>query len=107
MSLNPLPPGTQGHRRHLHTRRDAWAITFEYEGGHQYRAAFGYFPDGTLAEIFLDAIGKSAGSTIQQHCTTSAILVSLLLQHGVSVATIKHSISGPIALALDLAEQAR
>ena len=38
---------------------------------------------------------------------TSAILVSLLLQHGVELHVIKHSISGPIAVALNLAEDHR
>jgi hypothetical protein len=31
---------------------------------------------------------------------TAAILVSLLLQHGVSVDTIRHSVGGPIAIAM-------
>ena len=44
------------------------------------------------------------GSTLQQHAETSAILVSLLLQHGVELHVIKHSISGPIAHALSLAD---
>ena len=71
---------------------------FEFEG---HRAALGRFPDGTPAEIFIDAIGK-AGSAIQTHVETAAILVSLLLQHGVALDAIRHSISGPVAIALDL-----
>jgi hypothetical protein len=33
---------------------------------------------------------------------TSAILISLLLQHGVALEVVRHSISGPIKRALDL-----
>jgi hypothetical protein len=44
---------------------------------------------------------------LQQHAETSAILVSLLLQHGVELHVILHSISGPIAVALNLAEDHR
>jgi hypothetical protein len=86
----------------LPTRRYAEATVYEYDG-QSYRAAYGFLSDGRLGEIFLDVIGKSAGSAIQEHASTSAILVSLCLQHGVSVATIRHSISGPIARALELA----
>jgi hypothetical protein len=32
------------------------------------------------------------------------VLASLLLQHGISLAAIRHSISGPLATALSLAE---
>jgi ribonucleoside-diphosphate reductase alpha chain len=55
-----------------------------------------------LAEIFLDT-GK-INTPLQQNAETAAILVSLLLQHGVSIASIRHSVRGPIAVALDLAE---
>jgi hypothetical protein len=53
------------------------------------------------AELFIDAVGK-AGSAIQMHVETAAILVSLLLQHSVPLATVKHSIAGPAAAALAL-----
>ena len=72
---------------------------FEFEG-QKYRAALGRFPDGTPAEIFIDAIGK-AGSAIQTHVETAAILASLLMQYGVPLTVIKHSIAGPLAAALD------
>jgi hypothetical protein len=86
----------------LSNRRRNEAIIFEYSGV-KYRASFGRFPSGELAEVFLDVPGKF-GSMLQQHAETAAILVSLLLQHGVAVSTIKHSITGAIAHALQLAE---
>jgi hypothetical protein len=52
------------------------------------------FPDGRLAEIFIDA-GKP-DSEIAVHMNDAAVLASLLLQHGVTAAAIRHSISGPL-----------
>ena len=95
----------QAGRRHLPTRRRSEGVTFEHEGV-GYHAVFGWFPTGELAEVFLDVPGKF-GSMLQQHAETAAILVSLLLQHGVELHVIKHSISGPIAVALNLAEDHR
>ena len=94
-----------GQRWQLPHRRRTEAVVFEHEGV-RYRASFGHLPSGELAEVFLDVPGKF-GSTLQQHAETSAILVSLLLQHGVELHVIKHSISGPIAVALNLAEDHR
>ncbi|KRR09650.1 hypothetical protein CQ12_13895 [Bradyrhizobium jicamae] len=87
-------------RRYQLNRRASVAFNFDCEG-HRYRATASHYPDGRLAEIFLDT-GK-INTPLQQHAETSAILVSLLLQHGVEVDAIRHSISGPIAVALDLA----
>jgi hypothetical protein len=53
-----------------------------------------------LGEIFLD-VGKP-DSALQAQADDAGVLVSLLLQHRVAPSTIRHSISGPIALALDI-----
>jgi hypothetical protein len=86
-------------RNRLPNRRNAQIAMFEHDG-RRYRATFGIFGNGVLAEVFLDS-GK-ADSTLQQHADDSAVLVSLLLQNGVSPSTIKRSISGPIRTALDI-----
>ena len=86
-------------RTHLPNRRGAEIHLFEHDG-RVYRTTFGHFANGTLAEIFLDT-GKS-NSTVQAHADDSAVLVSLLLQPGVSPAVIRRSISGPISKALDI-----
>jgi hypothetical protein len=85
-------------RRTLPTRRNNRLISIECEG-HSYRATAGWFDDGQLAEIFLDAPGKM-GTPLQANADTAAILTSLLLQHGVDPEVILHSITGPIAIAL-------
>ena len=87
-------------RARLPNRRRSLAFSFEHEG-HRYRATATRYENGQLAEIFLDT-GK-INTPLQQNAETSAILVSLLLQHGVPLETIRHSINGPIAAALDLA----
>ena len=85
-------------RKHLPNRRRSIAFTFEFEG-HRYRATASHFDDGRLAEIFLDS--DKAGTPLQVNAETAAILASLCLQHGVDAQTIRHSINGPIAVALD------
>ena len=86
-------------RARLPNRRNARIALFEHDG-RRYRATFGCFKNGALAEVFLDS-GK-ADSTLQQHADDWAVLVSLLLQNGVSPDVIKRSISGPIRTALDI-----
>ena len=75
--------------------------------------------DGTTGEVrvcqlFVAALGASnytyAEATFTQRLVDwigsndAAVLASLLLQHGVTAAAIRHSISGPIATALASAE---
>ena len=79
-------------------RRDSVTVEIEFEN-HRYRATASRFADGHICEIFLDA-GK-VGSALQQNATTSAVLASLLLQHGVSAGTIYDAVGGPIAAALE------
>lgn len=85
-------------RRRLPNRRSSIAFTFEFES-HRYRATASHFDDGRLAEIFLDT--EKAGTPLQVNAETAAILASLCLQHGVDAETIRHSVNGPIAVALD------
>ena len=85
-------------RTALPNRRANSSFSFEHEG-HHYRATAGRFANGDLAEIFLD-VGK-AGTPPRSNAETAAILVSLALQHGVDPETIRHSVNGPIAVALD------
>jgi hypothetical protein len=85
-------------RERLHNRRLAVSIPFEFEG-HQYRATAGWFPDGRLAEIFLDVPGK-LGTPLATNANNQAILTSICLQHGVNPEVIRHAVTGPIAIAL-------
>lgn len=102
MEIIETEPQHKSARLMLPSRRRSISFEFDCEG-HRYRATATNYPDGRLAELFLDT-GK-INTPLQQNAETSAILVSLLLQHGVDVAVIRHSISGPIAIALDMAVQ--
>lgn len=68
--------------------------------GQRYTATVSFFADRRPAEIFIDV--AKPGSAIAEHANDAAILVSLLLQHGVTAAAIRHSIGGPLATALGL-----
>jgi hypothetical protein len=85
-------------RHRLADRRPNEACTFEFDG-HVYRASAGRFPNGDLAEIFLDV--AKAGTALQQNAECTAVLTSLALQHGVSADTIRRAVNGPISVALD------
>jgi hypothetical protein len=88
-------------RERLPDRRGSLSYQFEHSG-FTFTATVSKFADGRLAEIFLDY--ERPNSQLQEHAADSAVLASLLLQHGVTVAAIRHSISGPLLTALKLAE---
>ena len=84
-------------RKILPNRRASFGFEFEHSGT-RYVATVSKFSDGRLAEIFIDA--PKPGSMIAEFASDAAVLASLLLQHGITAAAIKHSISGPLATAL-------
>ena len=92
---------TQPLRIRLPDRRGCEAFDFVHDG-QRYTATIGRFYDGEIAEVFLDS--SKVGSSVQAHAQNSAILVSIALQYGVPLATIRHAITGPIAVALDRIE---
>jgi hypothetical protein len=85
-------------RQRLPDRRGNVSVAFRFES-HDYLATAGYFADGRLAEIFLHCPGK-LGTPLQSNADNAAILTSLLLQQGVNPEVIRHSVTGPIAIAL-------
>ena len=92
-------------RLRLPNRRNAEVIDFEH-GGKPWTATFGRFPDGRLAEIFLDAARESP---VAEAARESALLASLALQHGCPLETLRHALdgrdAGPLAAALSLNRQ--
>ena len=50
----------------------------------------GYFPDGAVGEVFLDATKQN--SMLDAFAADAAILISLLLQHGATAAEIGHAL---------------
>jgi hypothetical protein len=98
MQMGQSPSVVKSVRELLPTRRFNRSLSIECEG-HSYRATAGFFDDGRIAEIFLHAPGKM-GTPLQANADTAAILASLLLQYGVAPEVVLHSITGPIAVAL-------
>jgi hypothetical protein len=93
-------------RERLPSRRAAETITFERDGS-RYRMTIGYFPDGRVGEIFLNA--DRSDSMLDVLASDAAIAVSLALQHGCTLKTITHAVkrdtrgaaASPIGAALD------
>jgi hypothetical protein len=51
----------------------------------------GRYPDGSLGEIFID--GGKSGQDVQSTARDAAILLSLALQFGATVETIRHAVT--------------
>jgi hypothetical protein len=76
-------------RRRLPARRLAVALQIEH-AGHKFRMQTGFFDDGTVAEVFIDAAKQN--SALDALAADSAICISLLLQRGVSPAEVGHAL---------------
>lgn len=67
-------------RRRLPNRREHTLVNFATSDGFTYTAGLGYFDDGDLAEIFLNA--EKIGTSIETAARDSAVLASLALRTG-------------------------
>jgi hypothetical protein len=76
-------------RHRLPNRRRARAFDLQHRDS-LYRAHVGFFDDGRPAELFLNSAKQN--STLDAFASDAAILLSLLLQRGVSVSEIGHSL---------------
>jgi hypothetical protein len=89
-------------RERLPNRRASVRFSIEHDGA-RYSVTLGKFSDGRIAELFLDT--TKPDSALAMHVHDAAVLASLLLQHGITAAAIRRTISGPIATALARAEE--
>jgi hypothetical protein len=95
-------------RRRLPNRRVHKLVDFATSDGFTYTARLGYFEDGSLAEMFLNA--EKIGTAIETSALDSAVVASLALQQGVPPETIRHALtrnsegsaSGALGSLLDL-----
>jgi YD repeat-containing protein len=102
------PAFLQAARERLPNRRAHELIDFTTPDGFRYTAGLGYFDDGRLAEIFLNA--EKIGTAIETAARDSAVVASLALQHGVPPETIRRALTrngngeagGPPGTLLDL-----
>lgn len=95
-------------REDLPTRRASETIRFECSNGHSYLATYSCFSDGRVAEVFID--GHKMGSDTATAAHDAAVLLSIALQHGVPLETMRRALSrrgdgqamGPLGTVLDI-----
>ena len=77
-------------RRTLPQRRAA--ETFDMRFWNQsFSVTIGFYPDGTPGEVFID--GGKTGQDIQSTARDAAVVLSLALQHGTAIETIRHAVT--------------
>lgn len=77
-------------RRRLPNRRPHEAIAFVFRG-RSYTAGVGRFPDGSLAELFIDAAKQSTDAA--DDARDAAVTLSLALQHGTPLDAIRAAVT--------------
>jgi hypothetical protein len=91
-------------RARLPNRRKAELLDFEH-GGRRWTATVGRFPDGRIAEVFIDGSKEAAIVDLAQE---SAIVATLALQSGCALETLRHALAGrgagPLGAALALVD---
>jgi len=84
------------NREALPLRRLAETMQVSF-AGEKYVLTKGYYPDGRIGEVFLDRIkDKTAsrlGYALDGVCRDSAMMLSLLLQHGATIQSIAHTVT--------------
>jgi hypothetical protein len=95
-------------RERLANRRNHWLYRFQ-SGDQHFTGGIGRFPDGRIAEIFIN--GSKVGSAAESNAQDAAIIVSLALQHGCPLDTIRHALArsggsgGPVVALLNEVER--
>ena len=95
-------------RKLLHNRRACETTTFEHDG-HKYVASVARYPDGSIAELFLNT-NMRPGSAVDNSAKDAAVAVSLAIQYGCPPEVLRAAMSrkadgspaGPIGAALDV-----
>lgn len=79
-------------RRALPMRRSCETFELAYGGfDRRHAITLGYFADGTVGEVFIN--GGKSGEQVEAIARDGAVLLSLALQHGVSLDTIRGAIT--------------
>jgi hypothetical protein len=94
-------------RKRLDNRRSSETLSFCC-GNFHYVATVSFFPDGSLAEIFLN--NDKAGSDSDSAAKDSAVVASIALQYGAPLGIIRRALlrdpqgvaASPLGVALDL-----
>jgi len=79
-------------RQSLPMRRRCETFQIAFGGlSKMHTVSIGYYEDGTPGEVFID--GGKSGEMVEAIARDGAIVLSLALQHGVEMATIKHALT--------------
>jgi hypothetical protein len=84
-------PAEGNVRRRLPNRREHEIRDFEFNGI-RYVAGIGTFPDGSIAEVFLNPAGR-VGTDLEAHARDAAITASLLLQYGCPLEALRKALT--------------
>lgn len=80
------------NRKVLPNRRSGENIEITHGGQNsKFVITLGRYPDGTIGEVFIS--GSKSGSSFDGVARDGAILLSLCMQHGVPLETIKHAMT--------------
>ena len=77
-------------RRTLPQRRAS--ETFDLRFWNQnFTVTVGRYPDGMIGEVFID--GGKSGQDVQSTARDAAVVLSLALQHGIPIETLRHAVT--------------
>ena len=79
-----------GARERLRNRRQCESFEFSH-GGFAFTLCAGFYPDGRIAEIFLSS--HKPGSPIEAIARDAAVTVSIALQSGANLETIRAALT--------------
>lgn len=77
-------------RRPLPQRRRSENVSLRY-WNQPFVFTVGFYDDGSVGEVFINS--DKSGTDIESTVRDSAVLISLALQHGASLDTIKHALT--------------
>jgi hypothetical protein len=79
-------------RKALPQRRAAETFEIAFGGfNRSHTITFGYYDDGTIGEVFVN--GGKSGEQVEAIARDGAVILSMALQYGVPIDTIKHAIT--------------
>ncbi|MBT1509472.1 hypothetical protein KIP88_03060 [Bradyrhizobium sp. SRL28] len=79
-------------RKALSMRRRCETFEIDFGGlSKSHVITVGYYPDDTPGEVFIS--GGKSGEQVEAIARDGAVLVSMCLQHGVSLDTIRHALT--------------
>ena len=77
-------------RRVLPQRRASETFDLRF-WSQSFTVSVGFYPDGTPGEVFVDS--RTTGGDVDAIARDAAVVISLSLQHGAAVETLRHAIA--------------